>query len=253
MNGHVLKRSQRGLTLLELLVSMVITALLMLGLVQMVTASGAAALLQENQAILQDRERYAMRLLGEAIASAGYVPRPWDDSLPRAAIAPGTVDGLTAHGDRLVVHTWSDRNCFENLNPDLDAGGRPRFYLRETAFDLNSTGHLAQRCSYGPAPSNLVTQIRRQGLVPGVESFQLLFGQDEDADGNVERWLRAGEWANESHVTAVRLGLLLAGPDRVASGAAHTWEILDTARRTPGDGRLRRHTELSFAIRGRRP
>jgi type IV pilus assembly protein PilW len=246
------KSRQSGLTLLELLVAMTLTAVLLLGLVQLVTASGAAALLQENQAILQDRERFATRLLGNAIASAGFSPRPWDGSPDRPAVAPGTADRYTTHGDRLVLSSWSDRNCFDNLNPVRDAQGRPRFFLRETAFDLNGSRHLARSCRYGPGPADLVVQVRHEGLVPGVESFQLLFGLDADDDGNVERWVRAGGWAEEQHLIAIRAGLLLAGPDRVTSEATRSYRVLDSARNVPDDGRLRHHAELTFAIRGRR-
>ncbi|MBT8050832.1 MAG: PilW family protein [Gammaproteobacteria bacterium] len=252
MNAAHRASEQRGLTLMELLVAMAISAVLLLGLVKMFTALGSAARLQENQAILQDRERFAARFLNEAIASAGFSPQPWQSSPARRAVTPETTDHLTGSSDRLVVQTWSDRNCFDNLNPDRDGHDRPLYYLRITAFDLNGRKYLTRSCRYGPSPASLVLQVRRQGLLAGVESFQTLFGLDTDEDGNVERWVRGGGWSEEGNIRAVRIGLLLAGPDPVGEKTRRDFRVLDTLRTALPDGRLRRKTELTFAIRSRR-
>lgn len=240
-----------GLTLLELLLAMSLTAILLLGLVQLVSAAGSAARLQDNQATLQDRARYATNLLSSTISEAGFSPEPWTTEFDSIAISPETEDGVSPHSDRLVVSTWSDRNCFGNINPDRDADGRPRFFLRKSAFDLNGSGHLARSCRYGPSAGRLTTQVRRQGLVPGVESFQCLFGLDSDHDGNVDKWVRAGHWPDETQIIGVRAALLLASPDAVASETGRTWPILDSDRRPRADGKLRELVELTLAIRSR--
>lgn len=250
MAGRIV--AQGGLTLVELLVAMAISAALLLGLVKMVTASGSAARLQDNQALLLDRDRYASRILGDAIASAGFSPLPWQSGLDRRAVAAGTVDQLTGRSDRLVVQTWSDRNCFDNLNPVRGGDGRALFYLRVSAFDLNGSKYLTRSCRYGPAPDAMVLQVRRQGLLAGVESFQAMYGLDTDGDNNVDRWVRAGGWLDESRIRAVRIGLLLAGPDSVGEKFRRDYRVLDTVRTAPPDGRLRRQSDLTFSIRSRR-
>jgi type IV pilus assembly protein PilW len=242
---------QQGLTLLELLVAMFLTSILLLGLVKLVTAASAATRLQDNQALLQDQARVALRLLTPAVSQAGYSPAPWNPTYLIEAIAGGTADGVSSHGDRLVLRGWSDRNCFDNRNPETGGDGKPLFYLREQAFDLNSTGHLARSCRYGPTEASLVTQVSRQGLVPGVESFQLLFGEDSDADGNVDRWVRAGNWTDEKQLLGVRAGLLLAGLDPVTEPRSLTYQLLDTSRRPRADGKLRQAFDMTLAIRGR--
>ena len=70
---------QHGMTLLELLITAVLTALLMLGLVHFASAAGASNLLMENQAFLQDQLRVTRRVLAPAIMQAGFKPRPWND------------------------------------------------------------------------------------------------------------------------------------------------------------------------------
>jgi len=240
-----------GLTLLELLLALFLSALLILGLVQMVEAASAAGRLQRNQAEIQDHVRYAARLLSRAVRQAGYRPEPWNLDFAIDGLAAENVNNVSGYGDRLAIRGWSDLNCFDNRNPDRDAEGRPRFFVRETVFDVNSDGNLTLLCRYGPTAADLVVQIRRQGLVPGVETFQLLYGEDADGDGNIERWVRADEWANRQYVLGVQIGLLLAGQDTVVEPASRQITVLDEVVSSPADGRLRRIFEFAVAMRGR--
>lgn len=243
-------RLNPGFTLIELLVALLLTTILLLGLVQLVTAAGTTTRLQDNQAQLQDQARFAIRLLADAVGQAAYSPEPWNPHFEVEGIAPGTLDGVSANSDRLVVRSWSDLNCFDNRNPDT-VGGKPRFYIRESTFDLNNSGHLARSCRYGPSLAELVTQVRRQGLVPGVESFQLLFGDDQDHDGNVDRWVHAGHWSDEKKVLGIQAGFLLAGPGSVTEASTRVYDILDTQHRSRADGKLRQAVELTLALRSR--
>ncbi len=215
------------------------------------TASSSATRLQENQAILQDRMRHAERLLGRAVAEAGYSPRPWDPEYDFKGIAEGTPGSARPNGDRLVLRAWSDLNCFDNLNPERDAAGLPRFYLRENRYDLTASGQLARACRYGPSPDELVTQVRRQGMVPGIEALVLRFGLDADADGVVDHWISADELGEPTRVRAVQVGLLLAGPEAVTEAAVGSHAVLGRRIAAPADGRLRRVLELTRAVRSR--
>ena len=245
-------RLAAGMTLIEVLIALALGCFLVLGLVQIVSAASLASLMQRNQAEILDRARFAIGALGRNVRQAGYRPEPWNSAYSSEALGEGSLDGAsTAAGDRLELRGWSDRNCFDNRNPDLDGTGRPRFYLRESQFELTAEGSLAHTCRYGPAPGNLTTQIARQGLVPGVEAFEVLYGEDTDADGNIDRWLRAGQWANAGSVLGLRVGLLLASDDAVAEPVTATFDVFGTPLPAPADGRLRRLFDFALAIRGR--
>jgi type IV pilus assembly protein PilW len=246
-----LEKAARGMTLIELLIALALAAFLVLGLVQIVAAASAAGGLQRNQAELLDRARFAIGILGRAVRPAGYRPEPWNSDYAPDALGADNLGGASAAGDRLQLRTWSDRNCFDNRNPDRDADGRPRFYLRESVFDLTADGSLAHTCRYGPGPGNLTTQIPRQGLLPGVESFQVLYGDDSDGDGNIDGWARAGQWTDAQSVLGVQIGLLLASDDVVAEPVGETFDVLGTRLQAPADGRLRRLFDFALAIRGR--
>lgn len=242
---------QHGMSLLELLIACVLTALLMAGLVHFASAAGSGNRLMENQAMLQDQLRVAKRVLGPAVIQAGFSPRPWQADHSLEALGEGTADAHSRGNDRLVVREWSDRNCFENLNPQKDAEGQAAFHIRESTFDVSSDRHLTRDCRYGPSPAELVVQVRRQGLVPGVESFQLLFGEDSNGNGNVDRWTRSQEWGDISSVAGVKVGLLLASQDPVAEPTAASTRVLDEIETTPADGKLRMVAEFIFAMRGK--
>lgn len=239
------------MTLVELLIAMALASLLALGLVQIASAASAADRLQRNQAEVLERARFALGNLARAIRQAGFRPEPWNPAFAADALADDNVDAVAPAGDRLSLRAWSDRNCFDNLNPDRDGAGRPRFYLRVQVFEVNASGQLAHTCRYGPAMDALTTQIRRQGLLPGVETLQVLYGHDGDGDGSADSWARAGQWSDPRRVLGVRIGLLLAGDDVVVEPGEATYDVLGDPVRTPADGRLRRLFDFTVAIRGR--
>ena len=244
-------RMQYGMTFLELLIATVLTTLLMLGLVHFASVAGSSNQLMENQALLQDQLRVSRRVLAPAIMQAGFEPTPWKAAESLQALGDGTVNADNRGNDRLVVREYSDRNCFENLNPVRDSTGQPAFHIRESIFDVSTDRHLTRDCRYGPALADLTVQIRRQGLVPGVESFQLLFGEDSDGNGNIDRWTHAGKWDDEHAVTGIKVGLLLASEDSVAEPAAWTFTVLDETETPRADGKLRMAAEFVFALRGK--
>lgn len=242
-----------GFTLLELLLTLALTVLLILGLVQIVSATSTAGSLQRNQAQIQDHARFAIAVLSRAVRQAGYRPEPWNVAYGPEALTPQTANGVTATGDRLAVRSWSDLNCFDKRNPELDSEGHPRFYLRESVFDLSRDYGLTRLCRYGPNADVLTTQIQRQGMVSGVESFQVLYGEDGDRDGNVERWVTAGQWGDPERVVGVQIGLLFASEQAVVEPLTQEYEVLDAAATAAADGKLRQVFDFTVAIRGRTP
>lgn len=239
-----------GFTLIELMIAMTLTGLLVSGLVQIASAASSSTRLQRNQAQIQESARLAINHLSSVIRQSGFSPRPWDENYPRLGLSDNSLDQLTVSGDRLVISGWSDVNCFNNLNTQLDSFGQPAFHIREFQFDLNNSNGLTQQCRYGPSPGSLVTQIRRQGLIQGIEAFQLLYGDDPDRDGSIEAWVKAGNWSDPQNVLGLRVGLLLASEEAVTERAPMTFTILDSIARKRADGRLRRVVQFTSAVRG---
>lgn len=242
---------QSGFTLVELLIAMLISAFLIIGLIQIVTAASSSFRLQDNQSEVQENGRHIISTLGKLIRQTGFNPQPWnlDNEVP--GLSADTLDHVTARSDRLVIRSWSNTNCFDNRNPVEDEFGEAAFFIRETLFDLNSQKNLAQTCRYGPASSELVTQINHQGFVPNVESFQLLYGEDRDDDGQVDHWVRGGEWSEQQQVLGIRIAVLLSSTDPVVEPRAQTFSLLDAEHRVSANGKLYRLVVFATAIKGR--
>lgn len=239
------------MTLLELVISMSLTAVLLLGLVQVVTAAGSAARMQDSQGQLAESGRYAIELLTGLVRQTGFSPQPWNAEFEIEGLLDQTQESAAFGSDRLAIRSWSDLNCFNNRNPVKDSNGDSRFYVRETIFDLNGSTNLTHSCRYGPSSLDLSSQIHRQGLITGVESFQLLFGEDTDNDGQIERWVKPGDWQSRENILAVRIGMLLLGEEAAGNFSKSEYQVLDHRIRPSQDGRLRRVVQLMVAIRGR--
>ena len=242
---------QRGILLAELLIAVPLSAFLVIGLVQIVSAARSSFRLQENEAEVQENGRHAIATLAAHIRQAGFSPQPWNESFQSQALTSDTHDRVSTWSDRIALRSWSNRNCFDNRNPIEDESGEPAFFIRESIFDLNSRRDLTHTCRYGPTDAEFTTQIRRQGFIRNVESFQALYGEDRNHDGSIDRWVRGGQWSDEKQVLGIRLGLLLNSSDVVVEQAAQDFSVLDFQSRTPADGRLHRLIEFTATIKGR--
>jgi type IV pilus assembly protein PilW len=228
-----------GMTLLELLIAMALSSLLSLVMVHMAMAARNSFRLQENLAELQENARFFADMVSSNIAASAYHPKPWLHDATPIGLMPASADGISTNSDRLVSRNWSERNCFGSLNSATNSSGLPRFYLKESTLELNN-GSLAFSCRYGPSTGEMITQINRQGAIPQVEVFQALYAADTDGDGQIDSWLKAGQWDTPEKVRAIRLGILSSSRESFAHDQPKDFQILDFSYSAPTDGRLRR-------------
>jgi hypothetical protein len=241
-----------GIGLIDILIAMTLTSFLLVSVVQLVVAASGSYRLQQNLGGLQQDARFAFDALRDEIAQAGYTPTPWLEQQHIAALTSETNEAYNRFGDRLGLIYWSDRNCYGSPNPVVDGNGRAKFFLRKSRYHVNGTGNLAWTCGYGEGEESLVTQVNSFGLVESVESFQLLFAEDQDDDGNADLWVSADQWQNEAAVIAVQIGLLLVSAEPVSGAVDHgVLTVLDQELSSPADGRLRKSLTMTTAIRGR--
>ena len=230
----------KGLTLIELLLALLIGAVLLAGLVQIAVSARSSFLLQEATAEIQENGRFVADSVGRILRQAVFTPDPWLAPIASPGLTADTADAVNAHGDRLTIRTWSERNCFGSLNSSLDAQGRPEFFLKESVLELNSSNNLAHSCRYGADASNLVDQVVRQGLVQNVEAFQALYAEDIDNDGTADRWVTGGNWDEAGNIKGLHLAVLIRSNRPVSTPVAQTFNVLDHVISRPADGRLRR-------------
>jgi len=229
----------KGMTLMELVIAMAISAILLTGLVQIAAGARSSFRLQDALAEVQESGRFALDTLGSVLHQSDFRPEPWKFRLVETGIIDGTADQVSSTSDRIVIRTWSDRNCFGTLNSVPDASGQPAFFIREQLLDQSGSNQLAHTCRYGPAMDALVTQINHQGVVKNVESFQLLLAEDQDGDRSPDRWINGSERNALTPIVGLRIGLLLSSEEPVTEPSGQSFNVLDRVVSPGSDGRLR--------------
>ncbi|MGB1558270.1 MAG: PilW family protein [Oceanococcaceae bacterium] len=263
---------ERGLTIIELLIGMVLGLLVLAGVIQIFLSGNRSYSVQEGLGRVQETGRFADFYLSRVLREAG---RPWvigsSDGLPGPFFMPidnrvGS-DGqpLTRDGtpngngpDAITVMYQSDTNCLGN-STDYGAAAIRDFsgnlYARDQFLldDANPPNLVCQGIGLNGAP----VAGHRQPLVGGVDDFQVLYGIDTTGDGQANRFdnatnLAANEWLS---IVSLRFALLVSSDRPVKStntADPHPFVVLDAPLRGPySDGRLRQVFESTIELRNR--
>ena len=233
---------QRGLTLVELLVSMAIAVFLLGGLLTIVGNTRRVFGAQNLMAQLQDNQRLAMTLLGDVIQEAGYFPDPTANvatavlpvvagTFPTAgqpitgtyaAGLPGdtiTVRFATAPNDG-VIHCLGGTNTTA-INPlvyvnafSIDAAGN--FICTLTANGVNTQATLV------PSATNPAGVLNS-----GIQRIKILYGVTANTalgNGAVDTYLRADQMtaANWNNVVTAKVTMWFYNPLRGQPGQPDT-------------------------------
>lgn len=225
-----------GVTLIELMISMALGLLVVLVATGLLLSTRTGYLSQDDDTQLHDSGRYALDLIARSLRQAAY--ENWDSATApiiatetmSANIAGLNAARLTSNGVALEklgkpVINGSDVlavRFFGSGTPDADgtvlncagfAVAAPG--SQETASDERGwsifyvakagSGDLELYCKYKGAKAWTAAAIVR-----GVESFQVLYGVDIDADGLSDRYMHAGA------IDKLDDGLVLEGADAAA-------------------------------------
>lgn len=230
-------RDQSGLSMIELMVSLVLGLMVIMAASALLLASKSSYTTLDDAAQLQDAGRYAMDVIARAVHQTSYVN--WDKE--DAPIMTGTtntpdINGLDSYSlnsttpniqspirksingsDVLAIRYFGSGtgengdstvlNCAGFGVPDVqsidaveEGRGWSIFYVA-----TDSAGEPELRCKYRGKNSWASAAIAR-----GIESFQVLYGIDMDADGLPNQFITA------SAINEVDKNLTLTGPNAVA-------------------------------------
>lgn len=87
-------------------------------------------------------------------------------------------------------------------------------------------------------------------LLEGIENFQILYGEDTDADGAANYYVPANSIVNTANVTSIRIEVLAVTPDDNLASKPVSYNFNGTAV-NPTDRRLRRVFTSTLAVRNR--
>ena len=178
---------QRGVTLVELMIAMLVGLFLMGGMLMVFDRTKQAYRYQNGLAEVQEQGRFAIAFLTQSLRVAGF---PGDNAPPGNKIE-GT-DGAT---DSVTVRLRDNQDC-----RDVATAGVAVNRFRINANNLECSGDGVTWDVY----------------VQNVEDMQLLYGEDLDADGVANRYVTATEGPNWANVVTARVSLLARSTDFAA-------------------------------------
>ncbi len=188
---------ERGFTLIEILIALLIGLFLLGALLTIVQTNRAVFGNQNKLAQLQDGERMALTMMTDVIQSAGYFPNPTVNTLTTTltGIAPfgagQSVYGLP--GDQILIRYMTAGgdgilNCSGQSNP---TGGPNTLYVN--VFQVLA-GQLV--CTMNGTQYNLVNGVTNLSVLYGVKANAGFTGNNVDTYMNATQVTAAGLWGS---------------------------------------------------------
>jgi type IV pilus assembly protein PilW len=238
---------QRGFTLVEMMIAIVIGMLLVAGTLSVFLSTKQGYRMTNGLSLMQSTGRATLDLLTQDIMMAGY---PESGGIETFVTGAGfTEDGGGNASDMFTVRYESSTDCLNT------PGGTPVYadgkqYAKNRYFIQN--GNLM--CESLKEDNTVFTAAAV--LVPGIENMQLLYGEDNNAgDGvtNATRYVTAGNVADWNNVVSVKIGIVVNTQDIVATtDDTATFSLLgQTATAATNDRMRRRAYSTTTVIRNR--
>jgi type IV pilus assembly protein PilW len=232
--------SQRGFSLIELMIAVLIALFLLGGLVTLVMGTRRSGATQTALSQLQDNQRIAMTMITNVVQKAGYFPDPvhqrlidfGTENIGGVSLAAGQALGGTYNasgtGDTFAVRFFAPQNdpnstiinCAGQSNGSSGPAGV--WYTNLFAVGLvNGTSWLQCQSQTSGTAGPLVN------LIPNVTKISVLYGMGASAAGNdysVVQYLNASQITatNWPNVTVVKVTLTFLVPAYGTTGGQMT-------------------------------
>ncbi|MDO6459199.1 PilW family protein [Granulosicoccaceae sp. 1_MG-2023] len=182
---------QHGLSLIELMVSLVVGLLILAGVVNIFIASRQTTQFSDGLRSMQENGRQGVFVLQNAIRAAGF-------STETTTVDP-VVLGQSGTEQIAIFHE-ADTDC---NGTSTATATTPGFAIDVYSFDdtnkqLTCLGDASAAAGASATP-----------LVDNVWDFRVLYGLDSDADGVTERYVDYSEVSSAADVSAIKFGLLV--------------------------------------------
>ncbi len=188
---------QRGFTLIELMIALLIGIFLIGGLLTLVQAMKRTSTIQSGLSQLQENERLAMTLVTNVVQSTGYFPDPLTNSQASEFPAAGSfVQGQALYGTGTgTLDTLFVRYATSGTDNVMDCSGNTQSSptLLTNEFSLDASGDLQCTLTGGGDAEDSSSVIT---LVSGLTNMAILYGvQTNPASGNtsVDAYLNASQ------------------------------------------------------------
>jgi type IV pilus assembly protein PilW len=235
--GHRGSGVDRGFTLIELMIALLIGVFLLGALLTIVQANRTVFGDQNKMAQLQDAERMSMAMLSDVIQSGGYFPAPYPPSnntltgslisaapfaAGAAAFAAGQAfDGVysaAAPGDQLAVrYMTASGDGILNCSGLPNTSGANVLYTNIFQVVQDASGNWQLTCTMNGTQYNLVSGVTNMSVLYGVKANAGATGNSVDTYMNASQVTAAGLW---SSVISVMVQLTFTNPMYYAGNSA---------------------------------
>lgn len=276
-------RRQRGFSLVELMIALVIGLILTAAVGYVFISSRQAFRSNEGMARLQENTRSAVLMVNTVIRMAGYLPDPLnyiDPTTvfvdPQLAVFGGAASGLSAkYGLTPTITTGGDyievsyvgsgdssgnadgytKDCIGGSVSNLQRATNLFFISKSTHDSVPSLYCAVAKTTFPGNPPAALTFGTPQPLVYGVTKLTITYGVDSDGDQAVDYYTTAsylgaansGKWKT---IKSVQLVLTTESPDTITAADA-TVGSPDYAVSTSSGARLQRQLTQTVELRNR--
>lgn len=237
-------RHLRGITLVELMISMLVGSLLITAMLVLLTTQRQLAHQVNATAQLSERMSFAASFLSRHLMEAGYAPQNAHSPDP-VSFSGKLASNDDAWADTLVILSEGGRGCTDQLLPNNAGTEWRRFSVNREADKLELR---CEDSEGGPYP-----------MLDGVEAMQVQYGVDSNSDQVPDYYAAASKIKANSALVAIRVGLLLRSElllDAALPAPKKIQQLLDVnlSGNSPknsslSDGRMRRSMIVTVALR----
>ena len=244
--------ANRGFTLVELMVAMVMGLMVVAGVTQIFLLNQESHRVQKSQSELQERARFAAFQVSQVIARAGFRADPFEEEVE--TLSGSAIAGTDGSPDSISIRFESNGGDVDCAGTRLNEGDESLNMISLSA-NANADGRRDLECTAQrwDADGNLIATIGPVGLIRGVEALEIEYGLDLDDDGSVDRYQAAGA-ADLDKALSVRWGLLLSSDTEMRpKGGAEKVTLLGQTEEYGGESDLRGRwvIEKTVALRNR--
>jgi len=178
---------QEGVTLIEMMISLVLGLIVIAAVVNMYVGSSRSSKFTQGLQTMQENGRYGVSVLQRGFRLAGYAPDQRIDP----------VDIANSGGTSVTVRMRSAFDCNGN-----DTAAAPEPGMAENTYALDAVADTIT-CQ-GNVPGSVAMPI-----VEGVESFRVLYGIDTDDDQVPEQYVGYDATIPPRQIVGIRFAMLV--------------------------------------------
>ncbi len=222
-SGNRLMRNH-GFTIIELMVTLAITSVLVLGATTFLASADQANRLQSALSGLNVSGRFGLDQLSRDIRMSGYRNSDWTTG-PLTNVISATDGAAATGGDSIALLYEGTRDCT---------------YAPAVAGIVTNT--------YQVVNGNL--ECNGQSVTGGVQEMQIYLGEDTDNNGVANRWMSPGAAGlNMTNVVSVRIHLLVRTNANAISSGPQAYYFNNAQQVAVDDGQIRREYSVTIALR----